>query len=90
LWLLKPTQAAGWTASTEGFVMKKDIARVQKYLGKLFRTDRLRVVPHARKKDMAEVFIGDEYIAPLYREEEDGEVSYQLQVVILDVDLEDE
>lgn len=70
--------------------MKKDVASVQKYLRKLFRTEQLRVVPHARKKDMAEVFIGEEYIAPLYREEEDGEVSYQLQVVILDVDLEDE
>jgi len=70
--------------------MKKDIPRVQTYLRKLFRTDQLRVVPHTRKKDMAEVFIGDEYIAPLYREDEDGEVSYQLQVVILDVDLEDE
>ncbi len=70
--------------------MKKDIPRVQTYLRKLFRTDQLRVVPHTRKKDMAEVFIGDEYIAPLYREDEDGEVSFQLQVVILDVDLEDE
>ena len=70
--------------------MKKDVASVQKYLRKLFRTDQLRVVPHARKKDMAEVFIGEEYIAPLYREEEDGEVSYQFQGVILDVDLEDE
>lgn len=70
--------------------MKSDIPRLQKYLRKLFHTDRLRVVAHARKKDMAEVFVGDEYMAPLYREEEDGEVSYQLQVVILDVDLEDE
>jgi len=70
--------------------MKRDLPRVQNYLRKLFRTDELRVVPHAKKRDMAEVFIGDEFIAPLYREEEDGEVSYQLQVVILDVDLEDE
>jgi len=70
--------------------MKSDLPRVQKYLRKLFRTNELKVIPHARKKDMAEVFIGEEYIAPLYREEEDGEVSYQLQVVILDVDLDEE
>jgi hypothetical protein len=69
--------------------MKQDIPRLQRYLRKVFRTDGLRVVAHARKKDMAEVFIGDEFIAPLYREEEDGEVSYQLQMAILDVDLED-
>jgi len=70
--------------------MKSDLPRVQKYLRKLFRTNELKVIPHARKKDMAEVFIGEEFIAPLYREEEDGEVSYQLQVVILDVDLDEE
>jgi hypothetical protein len=69
--------------------MKEDIPRLQKYLRKVFRTETLRVVPHPRKKDMAEVFIGEEFIAPLYREEEDGEISYQLQMAILDVDLED-
>lgn len=70
--------------------MKQDMPRLQKYLSKLFHTDALRIVAHPRKKDMAEVFIGEEFVAPLYREEEEGEVSYQLQVVILDVDLEDQ
>ena len=69
--------------------MKEDIPRLQKYLRKQFRTEALKIVPQAKKKDMAEVFIGEEFIGPLYREEEDGEVSYQLQMVILDVDLED-
>jgi len=69
--------------------MKEDIPRLQRYLRKVFRTETLRVVPHPKKKDMAEVFIGDEFIAPIYREEEEGEVSYQLQMAILDLDLED-
>ncbi len=69
--------------------MKEDIPRLQKYLRKQFRTEALKIVPQAKKKDMAEVFIGEEFIGPLYREDEDGEVSYQLQMVILDVDLED-
>ena len=43
---------------------------------------------HGRKKDMAEVFIGPDQIAQIYRDEEDGEVSYQLQMAILDIDLE--
>ncbi|MGH2500830.1 MAG: DUF3126 family protein [Candidatus Limnocylindria bacterium] len=62
---------------------------MQKYLRKVFRTDTVRVVPHGRKNDMADVFIGEDYLAPLYRDEEDGEVSYQLQLAILDIDLED-
>jgi hypothetical protein len=69
--------------------IKPDIPRIEKYLRKLFRTEALRIVPNARKPDMAEVFIGEDYLAPLYREDEDGDVSYQLQLVILDLDLED-
>ncbi|MGE8942973.1 DUF3126 family protein [Leptospira interrogans] len=69
--------------------MKEDIPRLTKYLRKQFRSEALKIVPQPKKKDMAEVFIGEEFIGPLYREEEDGEVSYQLQMVILDVDLED-
>ena len=70
--------------------MKEDVARLERYLRKLFRTDAVRVVMHQKKTDMAELFIGEEFIAPLYREEEDGEVSYQLQMAILDIDLDEE
>ncbi|MEM7774476.1 MAG: DUF3126 family protein [Pseudomonadota bacterium] len=70
--------------------LKEDLDSLHHYLRKRFNTEELRVVPHPKKTDMAEVFVGDEFIAPLYREEEDGEISYQLQLVILDVDLEDE
>jgi len=69
--------------------MKQDIPRLQTYLRKVFKTQMLRVVPQPKKKDMAEVFMGDEFIATLYREEEDGEVSYQLQMAILDIDLDE-
>ena len=69
--------------------MKEDIPRLQRYLRKQFRSEALRIVPQPKKKDMADVFIGEEFIGPLYREDEDREVSYQLQIVILDVDLED-
>ncbi|MEE8578924.1 MAG: DUF3126 family protein, partial [Hyphomicrobium sp.] len=40
-----------------------------------------------KKTDSAEVFIGDEFIAVLFREDEDGEISYQFQMAILDLDL---
>ncbi|MFM1815611.1 MAG: hypothetical protein RLZ98_2306 [Pseudomonadota bacterium] len=69
--------------------MKEDIPRLEKYLRKLFRNNSIRVVMTPKKSDMAEVFDGEEFLAPLYREEEDGEVSYQLQLVVLDIDLEE-
>ena len=69
--------------------MKKDeLARVQAYLRKTFGATTLEVRPQPKKDDMAEIFINNEFVAALYREEEDGETSYQLQMAILDLDLE--
>lgn len=69
--------------------MKDDIPRLQKYLRKVFGSDAIRVVMQAKKNDMAEIFVGDEFIATLYREEEDGEIEYQLQMCILEMDLDE-
>ena len=69
--------------------LKDELPEVTQYLRKRFNSAGLRVVMHPKKTDMAEVYIAEEFIAPLYREEEDGEVSYQLQMVILDVDLDE-
>lgn len=69
--------------------MKKDeLARLQTYLRKTFGSPKLVVQAAPKKDDMAEVMIGDEFIAAIYREEEDGETSYQFQMAILDMDLE--
>ena len=67
---------------------KDEVARLQAYLRKKFGTRNLEVRARAKKDDSAEVFIGDEFIAVLFREEEEGEVSYQFQMAILDLDLE--
>ena len=65
-----------------------ELTRLQAYLRKTFGTRTLEVRARPKKEDSAEVFIGDEFIAVLFREEEDGEVSYQFQMAILDLDLE--
>lgn len=69
--------------------MKKDeLAKLQAYLRKTFGTPTLEVKAQPKKDDMAEIFIQGEFVAALYREVEDGETSYQLQMAILDMDLE--
>jgi len=67
---------------------KEELDRLQAYLRKTFGTQNLEVRARPKKTDSAEVFIGDEFIAVLFREEEDGEISYQFQMAILDLDLE--
>ena len=47
----------------------------------------IQVKQRPQKEDSAEVFIGDEFIGVLFRDEEEGETSYQFQMAILDFDL---
>ena len=69
--------------------MKQDLPKLQKYLRKAFNTEAVRLAMPGRKTDMAEVFVRDEQIATLTRDEDEGEVCYHLQMAILDIDLQD-
>lgn len=64
-----------------------EIARVQAYLRKTFGNNQIAVVAPARKGGPVEVKIGDEFIGVLHRDEDEGEVSYALQISILEEDL---
>ncbi len=67
---------------------KDELVRVEAYLRKTFKNPALSVRARPKKDDSAEVYLGEDFLAVLYREDEDGEVSYQFQMAILDVDLE--
>jgi hypothetical protein len=66
-----------------------DIARVQAYLRKLFSNNLIRIVAPARKGLSVEFAVGDEVLGTVYKDEEDGEVSYSVTLTILDEDLPD-
>ena len=68
---------------------KTELAKLQAYLRRKFDLDTIKVVARPKKKDSAEVFIDDEFVAVIYRDEEDGEISWNLQMAILEMDLED-
>ncbi len=68
---------------------KEELARLENYLRKTFGTASLEVRAQPKKNDMAEIFINGDFIATLYRIEEDGELEYQVQMAILEMDLEE-
>lgn len=68
---------------------KEELNRLQGYLRKTFGAPTLEVRPQPKKADMAEIFINGDFVAALYRIDEDGEVEYQLQMAILEMDLEE-
>lgn len=64
-----------------------EIARLQHYFRSKFGLNTLTVRPRPNKKDSAEVYIGDEFLGVIFRDDEDGEVSYDFNMAILDIDL---
>ncbi|HRJ69072.1 MAG TPA: DUF3126 family protein [Beijerinckiaceae bacterium] len=67
---------------------KPDIQRVENYLRRTFNNASIKVLARAKKKDSAEVFIGDEFIGLIFEDKEDGDLSYNFQMAILDTDLD--
>ena len=66
-----------------------DIARVQAYLRKLFANNLIRIVAPQRKGQAVEFAVGDEVLGTVYKDTEDGDVSYSVTLTILDEDLPD-
>lgn len=71
--------------------MKPDeIRKIEAYLKRKFDLPSLSVRARPRKDDSAEVYIGDEFIGVLFRDDEDEELSWNFQMAILEIDLEEE
>ena len=68
---------------------REEILKLERYLKKMFRLPELQVRQRPQKQDSAEVFLGEEFIGVLFRDDEDGETSYNFQMAILDYDLKD-
>ncbi|HXV73542.1 MAG TPA: DUF3126 family protein [Sphingomonadales bacterium] len=64
-----------------------EIARLQAYLRAKFNLPQIRVVRRGETGDSVEVAIGDEFIGVIYKDEEEGEVSYAFHISILEMDL---
>ncbi|MEM6615620.1 MAG: DUF3126 family protein [Pseudomonadota bacterium] len=66
-----------------------ETAKIEKYLRNLFRLSAIQVRQRPKKDDSAEVYIDDEFIGVIFRDDEDEDLSYNFQMAILDFDLED-
>lgn len=66
----------------------EEILRLEAYLRKTFQLQTIEVRQRPQKDDSAEVYIGDEFIGVLFRDDEDDDLSYNFQMAILDYDLQ--
>lgn len=65
-----------------------EIAKVQSYLRRTFESDSISIQAPAKAGAPIEVYSGEEFVGVLHRDEEDGEISFDLHISILAEDLE--
>jgi hypothetical protein len=66
---------------------RDELNLLEKHLRKTFQTETIEIKQRPKKKDSAEVYVGEEFVGVIYRDDEDDEVSYQFQMAILETDL---
>jgi len=67
---------------------RQEIFKLQNFFRRRFNLPSIEVKQRPQKKDSAEVYIGDEFVGVVYRDDEDGDLSYNFTMAILDIDLE--
>ena len=66
---------------------RSEIWRLEKYLRNLFRLDTITIVERPKQPDSVEMHINGEFVGVLFKDEEDGEISYAFNMAILEMDL---
>ena len=67
---------------------REEATKLEKYLRRSLGSADLKLKPMPKKDDMMELHRGDEFLGLVYRLEEDGELSYELRMAILEMDLD--
>jgi len=63
----------------------EEIKKLDAYFKRTFQNPSLSVKARPRKTDSCELYIGDEFLGLIYKDEEEGD--YNFSMAILDVDL---
>ena len=63
----------------------EEIRKLDAYFKRQFQNPQIQVKARPRKDDSAEVYIGDEFLGIVFKDEDDGD--YNFSMAILDIDL---
>jgi len=67
-------------------VKPDEIKKLDAYFKQLLNPE-MSVRKRPMKDDSAEVYVGEEFLGVVFRDDEDGDLSYNFSMAILDVDL---
>ena len=66
---------------------KPEVVRLQQYMREKFANPKLALTERKEVKDSVEVTLGGEFIGVIYKDEDEGEISYDFNMAILAMDL---
>lgn len=66
---------------------KTEVMRLRKYLNDKFNTSQFELQSGNQKDGSMELHFDGEFLGVIYRDEDEGEVSYALNIAILEEDL---
>lgn len=66
----------------------EELRKLDAYFKRTFQNPNLAVRARPRKDDSCELYLGDEFLGVIYRTEDEGELSFDLSMSILDIDLD--
>ena len=66
----------------------EELRKLDAYFKRTVQNDALQVKARPRKEDSCEVYLGEEFLGIIVRDEEEGELSYNFSMAILDIDLD--
>ncbi|MCK5518118.1 MAG: DUF3126 family protein [Alphaproteobacteria bacterium] len=66
---------------------RTETSRLQRYLQEKFSNSELVLKERKEIRDSVEVILAGEFIGTIYKDEEDGDVSYDFNMAILEMDL---
>ena len=67
-------------------VKPEEIRKLEAYFKRVLNQE-LQVRARPRKDDSAELYLGEEFLGVIYKDDEDDDLSYNFSMAILDVDL---
>lgn len=75
-------------ANGEQVLKPEQIRKLDAYFKRTFQNPQLQVKARPRKDDSCELYLGEEFLGIIYKDDDDGDESYNFSMAILDIDLD--
>ncbi len=69
-------------------IQPEEVSKLQAYMQGKFKTTGFALKMREKAKDSVEVILNGEFIGLIYKDEDEGETSYDFNMAILDIDLD--